>query len=123
MFVIDKLGGEITTVDAIGKILRDAADYIERHGWCQGALNNGERVCALGAVLMVTDEGIRSVNCQTPHVAPWFTPNSPIRKAYLRLMNHLKQLPDAWNDNPCRTAEQVVTALRAAATAEDPPCS
>jgi len=34
MYVEEKKSGE-TNIDEAGEILLEAADYIERHGWCQ----------------------------------------------------------------------------------------
>jgi hypothetical protein len=93
-------------LDEIGKILWDAADYIEQAGWTQHALetSNG-RVCMLGAIIKSGANG--SFN-QYPAVE--------------RLAIHLgRKCGDlagfvvTWNDYTCKSQEQAVEALRAAA--------
>ncbi len=36
-------------LDEDGKVIWDAANYIEEHGWCRGYYSSGEGVCILGA--------------------------------------------------------------------------
>ena len=96
MYVEEKKPGE-TEIDEAGKILLDAADYIERHGWCQGAHENGQgEVCAMAAIYHCYRRGDLT--------------------AMRRLQNYVgSRYVGDWNDAPGRTKEQVVEALRAAA--------
>ena len=51
MYVEEKKLGE-TEIDGAAKILLDAADYTERHGWCQNVYTNGlGDVCIMGTLL------------------------------------------------------------------------
>ena len=122
MYVEEKKPGE-DNIDEVGKILLEAANYIERHGWCQFRLatKQGE-VCARGAIRRVLDISTDEVHVLTCEEA----------KALGRLLEYLGQrgLSDwndypgrtkaevsFWNDYPGRTKEQVVAALRRAARA------
>lgn len=89
------------------KALLDAADYIEAHGLHKGsyremgALERMPKVCAIGGIIMATDDG------------------SARSDAGVRLANFIGAtqdhgIPD-WNDAPERTADEVVAALRGAA--------
>lgn len=86
----------------VSRALLDAADYIEKHGWCQHSLQdpNG-RVCIFGAIDLVTAD---------PDV---------LGNAVVRLSRQVSYYPiTAWNDAPERTKQEVVDTLRAAAMAE-----
>jgi hypothetical protein len=103
MYVEEKKQGEVE-IDEVGKILLDAADYIELYGWCQKAYQNGlGNVCIMGALLHVV---------QWPdHLQGWeITGILPRLTKYLGVTR-----VDNWNDAPGRTNEQVVAALRGAA--------
>jgi hypothetical protein len=103
MYVEEKKPGE-TEIDEAGKILLDAADYVERHGWCQNEFQNGfGSVCIMGALL---------------HVVQWpdHLQGRGITEILPRLTKYLGVTRlDNWNDAPGRTNEQVVAALRGAA--------
>jgi hypothetical protein len=108
MYVEEKKQGE-TNIDDVGKVLLDAADYIERHGWCQHIYqDHAGKVCAAGALL---------------HVAIPDTYHPTVREkaslALLALAKLKKYLGTdwigSWNDMRGRTKEQVVAALRGAA--------
>src|SRR5687767_1587787 len=81
------------------QVLLRGADYLEAHGHCKGNFKIGDRVCAIGAIREST---------KNPDI---------IDHAILALVLHLNvvHIP-SWNDHPHRTAEEVVDALRAAAT-------
>jgi hypothetical protein len=93
--------------------LRAAAVRV-RLGWCQGALKQGERVCAIGALgLSIAPPGATAVTILSL---------MPASCALLRAIGHgWKDALDAplhvtaWNDTPGRTAEEVATALECAA--------
>lgn len=79
--------------------LRDAADYIEKHGWCQEHYFHDGQVCAWGAVLKIE----------------WDDPFA--RRAMCERIEQAIDAPDIeeWNDTPGRTQAEVVQALRDAA--------
>ncbi len=88
--------------------LRAAADVLERAGWCQGRSHihiedeheSADHWCAIGALREVVQDR-----------------STPTRygEAYRAFMVTLPCSPAVWNDRPGRTAEEVITALRAAA--------
>jgi len=90
------------------KVLLDAADIIERRGWHRGSYESGYgAVCALGAI-----------NIAANGAALKFGPSS--NDAVVRMTHYLVQTGyedgvHSWNDQPGRTKEEVVAALRAAA--------
>ena len=108
MYVEEKKPGE-DNIDEVGEILLEAANYIERHGWCQFRLATKEgEVCARGAIRRVLDISTDEVQVLTREEA----------KAIWRLFEYLGQRSVSnWNDYPGRTKEQVVAALRGAARA------
>ena len=111
MYVEEKKLGEPEILDEVGKILLDAADYIERKGWCQRVNSNiGGEVCAWGAIAIVLE------------VSPDFhVLTHTEQRALVKLVDYLgggvRLVGEIvrWNDTPGRTKEQVVAALRAAA--------
>lgn len=104
MYLVDKKAGEQQIqLGPIGKRLWAAADYIKEYGWCQGCLTNGQgNVCALGAISHCGFSG-----------RPGATVAYSV--AAQALHRYLKQNIAAWNDNPERTKEEVIEALRNAA--------
>ena len=86
------LDGSFRDVE-LGLILSDAADLIERHGWCQKVWSIDERRCVFQA--------IRDVS------GPSFGAAIEFFKRRLDVLNAV-----AWNDAPERTKEQVIAALR-----------
>lgn len=83
------------TPESIADVLDDAADYIEKYGWTQGALqlDTGE-VCAMGAIS----------RCATDALPGW---------AFKSLSRYLdRQIIPKWNDQPGRTKQEVLDALR-----------
>lgn len=88
-------------VDAAGWVLWNAADYIEKHGWCQNTIETaGGQVCAMGGIIAVGRSNL--VDAQV---------------AINRMTAHIGRRIPFWNDEPGRTKGQVVAALRAAALA------
>lgn len=83
-------------IDEVAQVLLDAADYIDKHGWCQNKLEDDDgRVCVMGALYRVN--------------TPW--------SAYSKLFRHLSvniKVLDVpfWNDAHGRTKEEVVSVLR-----------
>ncbi len=80
--------------------LLDAADQLERRGWCQGrTVDNEGRMCALGALIAVAGHATHD---------EWL--------AHVKLQEVVGDRVDLWNDAPERTKEDVVAAFRQAAT-------
>jgi hypothetical protein len=84
-------------LDQVSLNLLAAAEYIEKHGWCQKRASNSlGQVCLFGALNRVT--------------------NNLSNSEYDRVYKVLNDQPINWNDEPGRTKEEVVNALRKAAT-------
>ena len=108
MYVEEKKLGE-TNIDDVGKVLLEAADYIEWHGWCQHVVSNAKgEVCAMGAIAeCLSRRGNGSSFAARERVWGYLS-------KYLN--GSLPALAlEIWNDMPGRTKEQVVAALRGAA--------
>jgi hypothetical protein len=102
MFVEDKSSGE-TPVDDIGRLILQAAELIERKGWCQFKTSNalGEH-CLVGAVCALNyqyDAAFARIGRFALANGIW-TEETGFGK---------------WNDDPSRTKQDVVNLLRAAA--------
>lgn len=106
--------------EAWRKALMDAADVIRKRGWCQ-KFHDGERVCAVGAlhVAFGSTPTLRVLPNGTS--IPVFEPSWPdgcdVAADHVKAVLHLgewESLPD-WNDAPERTADEVISALEAAA--------
>jgi hypothetical protein len=112
MFVEEKRQGEITTKydeETWRQVLSAAADFLETRlgGWCQGCLMDCMgQVCMLGAITMAP---------QTWRI-PMGLRDSQVRsQAQQKMSKFLGMLAHRWNDEPGRTKEEVITALRACA--------
>ena len=86
----------------VADVLDDAADYIEKHGWCQGRhVAPDGRVCAVEALNRVSCDGPLQRNAQIALIdvtgASWIA---------------------AWNDREGRTQAEVLGAFRLAAKQE-----
>ena len=107
-------------------ILRGAAQYLTAHGWTQGAYYADitqpfPAACVTGAIAMA------AYGRTTPYPSHTNAPGvRDYRRAvdaladYLDLEGHYDPdsdivLPFSWNDDPDRTAEQVISTLHAAA--------
>ncbi len=84
-------------LDPVARTLLDAADYIDKHGWCQGqSWDLVGQVCAGWAIYRSSQ--------RFQH------------QAAAKLRNHLHIADIAsWNDHHGRTQDEVTAALRAAA--------
>ncbi len=100
-------------------ILRKAADLIENHGHCKGDYKRSHGhsgYCALGAMNRVTTGDVTSTH-----------KNLRACRALVRYLDidgsHLCYGPRTsivdWNDEPWRTADEVVNALRVTAALHD----
>ncbi len=83
------------------QMLLDAADLLERDGWCQQAYQDGDgHHCALGAL----DAVVGMAELKT---IDWVA----FSKANERLFGAVGQITH-WNDARGRTAEEVISTLR-----------
>lgn len=90
------------------RVLLDAADYIEAHGWCQNAMESPcGKVCLEGA--------IRRVNGITPRTLNEVLLDGPAWSALNVMWRYLGTEPHHFNDIPGRTTAEVCAALRACA--------
>lgn len=94
---------EVKVVDEVGQILLKMADYIEKHGWCQGRLENPcGAVCARGALFKVTTNPVyQNVEARLSKCV------GGERDPVNNVVN--------WNNAPERTKEEVVAMMRHAA--------
>lgn len=90
---------EAKPISPVQQVLLDAAESIEKYGWCQGrgGVNGGPR-CALGAL-------VHAANNE----------RSLYAGALLGLTRIIGSGVVYWNDAPERTKAEVIAALRAAA--------
>jgi hypothetical protein len=90
---------EITT-NPVSQTLWDAADLLERDGWCQGGYSDNEgRHCLIGAIKTVNpgdDHGVTALDL---------------------IVRFLNQNPVCWNDVHDRTRDEVISVLRQASEA------
>ncbi len=90
-----------TNKTVANEFLIAAADYMDKHGWCQHNLRDGcGRVCMVGAIGAVTEDLVGT---------------GELIVALTRLNIFLGMSADSWNDDICKTQEQATKALRAAA--------
>ncbi len=82
MFVETKRAGEAATVtEPWRSLLLDAADYIEKNGWCQGEWYQDGRVCAMGAMTQCSSGFDETFYC-----------------AKFMMSEHVGEMIEAWND-------------------------
>jgi hypothetical protein len=95
--------------DGVTGVLLGAADYIERHGWCQGTSRIDDAVCTAWALSIAAAHDFVTAE-----------------QAGYRLMHSVRGPMGysggnwgiaVWNDTAGRTKEEVVEALRSAAFA------
>lgn len=94
------------------KVLLDAADHLERYGWCSYAAHEaGKPSCAGLAIYRIGKE--HGIETQV-HLAKFLNLppawNETGDSAYIEALFR-------WNDTPGRTAAEVIAALRSCATA------
>jgi len=100
-------------LDEVGQCLMRAAQIIRERGWCQGvACDETGAVCLVGAIY-----DIREKAADIPYEFAKSEPE-PAYSAY-KIMERRNQI-GPWNDEPRRTAEEVIAALEAAALTRAP---
>lgn len=114
----------MTDHEAVARVLDDAADLIERDGWCQRQLGTPDgRVCTMGAIA-------KTLGCyetQPSGFGAWgndYHVTALVQSSNRALVEVIEADPallwpvPAWNDDPARTKQEVLDALRAAAKSE-----
>jgi len=81
--------------------LLNAADYIDKNGWCQEVTRLGKSVCLWGSILAVTD-GLGKLYDSAPRA----------NALYSKVSLHLGIMPAPWNDARGRTKDEVTALLR-----------
>jgi len=82
-------------------VLNRAADLLERHGWCQDVyVDDAGRMCAQQALMQAEPDVYRRATAR----------RVLDEQAGFESLNIPK-----WNDQPGRTAKQIIAAFRAAA--------
>ena len=92
------------TYDAVGAVLLRAAARLERDGWCQGKMRDGDAHCVLSALY----EESRIEQVSHADVDFYFD-------AARRLDTVVGKDVVIWNDEAGRTKQEVLYALRLAA--------
>ncbi len=93
-----------TELEPWQQLLLDAAQRVRR-GWCQNALNDDRgNVCLMGALLEVSSRPGVQADAET--TAYW--------ALFQHIVNRAQGVVD-FNDTPGRTAEEVASAMEAAA--------
>ena len=99
MFLDEKATPEQPPTQTVSQTFLAAAAYIERHGWCQYEVELPDgRVCLFGALSKVT-------SCLEDR-----------HRAALRMNKHLGCTIQHWNDYVARSAGDVISLLREAAS-------
>ncbi len=95
-------------IDVAGEILLDAADILERDGWCRHRLQDPlGRMCLYGAIIKAHNERAKN--------APFIEGGSVNRlQKYLSRDGEIDNIAD-WNDGICGGKEEAIQALRGAA--------
>lgn len=95
----------------VAEVLRRAADILDENGWGQGWLidpDGGSCACAVGAIQLASG--------MTPQEIRYGGLTKELAVRATRFFSAvLKSTVSAWNDEPGRTAEEVIAKLREAA--------
>ena len=94
------------------QVLREAADYIEKYGWCQRRYEDARGCCCtLGALAKVVSGN------SNPLVLSVFNGDfATYTEAKIALSPGVGWMPiDVWNDSPDQTAENVISTMRSVA--------
>lgn len=86
---------------APGKIIAEAIDYINRHGWGQGQLYKNDEVCLMGAL-----HKYGSVPSDV-YVRLAMKLDLPVTSTFQEVF----KAASTWNDTPGRTQEEVIELL------------
>lgn len=104
----------------VARILRDAAERIQRNGWCQGGINgsgeDGPKRCIMRACSDAFDA--LDVRGRDRRILLW----EATRNALIRFTRAPRQAMSAWNDARGRTVVDVLAALRGAAAEMEVSC-
>jgi hypothetical protein len=92
-----------TYPEQVRKEAQAAADYIKKHGWCQGAYRDGKKCCALGANRMAN----RAHD------------NSPLIVAACEVLNIDSYSLHKWNDAEGRTKQEVIDLYESIANSDE----
>jgi hypothetical protein len=93
-------------------ILYQAADILEHLGWCRDALEQGNRHCAVGAIIAAYNHG--DVKCKdlTESV---FLDDPQVERVIEKVQRQLHGSLMDWNDTTARSARGVAALLRTTA--------
>ncbi len=93
-----------------GKVLMDAANYLDEHGWCRGAaVKEDGSVCFYGAIAAVIgslDISALRIDRASPNFSRFLSIQALIDTEYF--VNGAA----TWNDRMAQSKEQVVAKLR-----------
>jgi hypothetical protein len=100
--------GECTMrITDVAHTLREAAEYIGEHGWLQGTLSSADgRVCAIGAIQRIGGTG---------NARSYDAVDALYEYLDLPMTTGILHPVAIWNDEPERTAEDVILAMKCAA--------
>jgi hypothetical protein len=95
---------QFTELDEASLLLLRAAELIERRGLCKGfRMDESGRLCIAGALHMAVGQDPRTSR------------SSFANSVYIELEQVLGRPAANWNDDPSRTADEVIATLRAVA--------
>lgn len=96
----------------VNEIRLKAADLLEKHGWVQGTWGrDGGPRCMLGACRVAA--GVNEANCGGDAEIRYGLAEIAALFSVEKATNGTVHSPVLWNDDPDRTAEEVIAALRA----------
>lgn len=100
----------------LGWILWEAANYIEKKGWCRHKFEDEDgRVCALGSVRFAIYGKVLGID---PLSSPEYPQAIRYFREYINKCTPNNSIPvQDWNDFGHNTKENVISTLRAAARA------
>lgn len=107
------------TNDTVSQVLSGAADYIDKHGWVQGQMQDTKgRCCAVGAIAVaaseVSEENVWAIRSDAENRLA----RTLVDEETLSIAGDVLGRFDLivrWNDESGRTKDEVVQALRQAA--------
>jgi hypothetical protein len=103
MFVDEKRQGEVTVTEPWRQVLLDAADLIDRHGWCQKTAQNAKgNICAKQAIFLAL--GVNGKSLEPLNTILW----NGVTHSFGSFLN---QRIAVFNDE-AKSVEEVTSALR-----------